>query len=123
MVEIIEDKIMENNQSTKSIIEDEEVLNMDNVIFWVKIREDNTRVLQLITNEFEPVATLSIDPPASKLNEDEFLIKPYGENARIVSFLIANKYLIRTGKYIMENNRIYPVCKLNIKQEIIPLMD
>ena len=64
------------------------------------------------TETGEPYLTATTNIDGLNLAQDEILIKDYSENEGVLDFLIQNKIVEPTGKYVESGWVKIPICKL-----------
>lgn len=60
----------------------------------------------------QQIAELSIMEDKVELDKDEFILKDYSENGPIIDELMKKEILALTGRYVMVDNHLWPICKI-----------
>ena len=72
------------------------------------------RVALFLTDEDdgEPVSTCTVNIPSCALDDNEVLIKDYSENEGMVDFLVKEKIVATTGRFVQSGYVQVPICTL-----------
>jgi hypothetical protein len=74
---------------------------------------NNGRIALLLVDDYgEPYTKININIPEMPLDDDEIVVKNYGENKGILEQLIAQGIVTDTGKRVQTGYVKSPVCKL-----------
>ncbi|MHA2399004.1 MAG: hypothetical protein ACXADU_08960 [Promethearchaeota archaeon] len=60
----------------------------------------------------EPIAELSIMNDSTDLGSDEFILKDYSENEKIIKEYFIQKKIIPTNKFVLIGSHLCSVCQL-----------
>ena len=59
-----------------------------------------------------PIAELSLMDDSVELESNEFILKDYSENSDLIENLLMHKIIMPTGRFVLIEEQIYPICKL-----------
>ncbi len=65
-------------------------------------------------NDGQPFAELSISKDSVYLDQDEFILKDYSENAELVEELVNLDVIALTDRFVLVGSRVCPICKVLI---------